>query len=124
MQHEADIEYFNKLKELGCEVARKYGINVNYIKPKRRCGMGSFGLAFLQDRGISIEVRDRDLMRDGGKWHKQRHTDECNLNTLAHELAHLQEYQAHGKTGHGPRFKAYMAPLLQTVKERWATKGI
>lgn len=116
MLHDNDVEYFDKLKTLGFKVAKLSGIDVKVIEPKRRAG-GTTGLAYLEEKRICIEVRNRDLMRDGAEWSKGRYKHSSNLHTVAHELAHLKEHQAHGVTNHGERFKAYEQEILKLMYE-------
>ena len=120
MQHPDDVQYFERLRAIGFEIAKANNIRCLVIEPKRRAG-GAYGLAYLSECRISIEVRGKELMRDGGEWAKNRYRHACNLHTLAHELAHLQEHQTHGKTGHGPRFRTYETSLLAAVMQLDAT---
>lgn len=115
MLHKDDNEYFNNLKEIGFKVAALECIKVKKIEPKRVCSGRTVGLCYCTQQRITIVVRQRDTQSWGGEWHNRRPHEKV-LKTLAHELAHLQEFQNHGKTGHGKRFKAYMANLEEKVK--------
>lgn len=114
MLHPDDREYFNRLQTIGLRVAAKAGIRVAVIEPKRRPGTGS-GVAYLKQERIAVAVRGKQLARDGGEWSRQRYPHAENLHTLAHELAHLAEHQAHGKSNHGPRFRTFETPLVERV---------
>ena len=114
MLHEPDIDYFERLKTIGYAIAKQDNIRVACIEPKRRAG-GAVGLAYVMEDRICIQVRDKKLKSDGGEWAKQRYQHDFNLTTLAHELAHIKEYQLHGKTNHGKRFKEYEAELKEAV---------
>jgi hypothetical protein len=115
MLHPDDVEYFKHLREVGMNVAAQAGISVAVLEPKRRPNAdGASGLAYCAEQRISIQVRPKKPAYDGGAWFA-RNPHKHNLKTLAHELAHLKEYQAHGATGHGPRFREYEAALLEVV---------
>jgi len=115
MLHPDDTEYFANLREIGLRVALMEGIAVRVIEPKRRPSAdGALGLAYCFEQRISVQVRPKAYKQDGGAWFA-RHSHERNLLTLAHELAHLKEYQTHGETGHGPRFRQYEAALVAVV---------
>lgn len=122
-QHPDDVEYFEQLRALGEKVAAAAGIRCDVIEPKRRPG-GVWGVAYVNERRIGIEVRFKAYAYDGGEWAPMRHSHDENVETLAHELAHLLEYQRYGSTGHTPRFKAIERELVELARELdtpWAT---
>lgn len=118
--HPDDVEYFERLCKLGFELAAANGIEVSEIKPKRPGG-SSTGRAYLAERRISIEVRDKDPEWWGTGWHAARYPHLENLHTLAHELAHLKQYQETGATSHNDAFKQVAFDLYEQLKAK--TKG-
>lgn len=117
MLHPDDVAYFEDLRALGLRIAAAEGIAVAVIEPKRRPNSdGAYGLAYCSENRISIQIRPKAPADCGGQWFA-RHPHPRNLLTLAHELAHLLEYQRHGKTGHGPRFRGYEADLMAKVAQ-------
>lgn len=116
MLHPDDVQYFERLRALGERVAAAAGIRCDVIEPKRRPG-GAHGIAYVAERRIAIEVRHKAYVCDGGAWAARRYQHADNVRTLAHELAHLQEHQRYGETGHTPRFKAIERELMELA--RW-----
>src|SRR5690606_16088725 len=115
-QHPDDVQYFERLRALGDQVAARAGIRCDVIEPKRRPG-GARGNAYVHERRITIEVRFKAYVYDGGEWAPRRHPHDENVETLAHELAHLLEHQRHGSTGHTPRFRAIERELVEMARE-------
>lgn len=116
MLHEDDIKYFDKIKTIGLKVAEMFDINVKIIEPKRRPS-GAYGLACCEESRISILIREKAFMYDGGAWSTKRLPDREVKHTLGHELAHLLEYQRYGKTNHGERFRGIESMLVEAVNK-------
>jgi hypothetical protein len=117
MLHPNDTEYFEKLRKIGKLVALAHNIDVAVIEPKRAPGRGATGLAYCREKRISIEVRNKQPMSNGGAWSRGRYAHVNNLHTLGHELAHLLEFQTYGKTGHGARFKELETMLVNACNK-------
>jgi hypothetical protein len=118
MLHPDDVSYFDTLQAIGFEVAEQAQIKVKVIEPKRRPSIdGAYGLAYYWEDLISICVRSKMPAREGGAWTKNRFPHTRNLHTLAHELAHLWEWQEHQKVSHSKRFQECEAMLFILVQE-------
>lgn len=107
--HEDDVEYFLSLIPIAMQAAKENGLELLEMEPKKRPQTG-YGLCYAEQKLISVAVRDKATQAFGGQWAKGRYRHEFVLETIAHEIAHLQ-HQNHSK-----EFKLLESQVLETVK--------
>lgn len=110
MLHPDDIDYWAHIALLARLAGKHFDLDLRAVEPKRRPSTGE-GLCYVDQRRISIAVRDKATADFGGEWASKRYPHVRVLDTVAHELAHLV-YRDHGSN-----HQAFSASILGYLLE-------
>ena len=112
--HSVDGDFFSCIREVAFACALEFNLPLKVVEPKGIPSPGwSYGLCHHEERWISIVIRFRNTVVDGGQWHRKRLELSFTLSTVAHELAHLKF------NNHSKQFRAYVKVLEPFVRSYW-----
>ena len=110
MLHQNDIDLWKKTEALAWRLAAEFDLPLKVVEPKRRPIAGNAaGLCYCNEGRISIVLREKNRVCDGGAWWSKPCSWKQISETVAHELAHLLHQN------HGAQFKELEAKIIKSI---------